>query len=292
VLLEKKSPDGATEQTRLSEAEYTRNVGGALPRLMMGEERSVSVRAGSVTRDGVETRAAIASLSIQDKKVTAAEQQQLANFATQVGSALAPATAAGGKGTFAVQVALTDENLTKLDGRSADDIKTAFSFAKGSLEGGVAPWMDETPAKVNTHYRHAPQQTVKQEFADGERALDRAGHDDQGARESAIRDYQATTGRDLVADVGSHEAMNEIVEELVKARGKPVSEWGPALSTLGRQSSVDVRTALIALTRLADASMVSLEIAAHGVSLGAKRADAPKSAAQIVGPILTPAGVN
>ena len=82
--------------------------------------------------------------------------------------------------------------------------------------------------------------------------------------------------------------MNVIAEEVIKARGKPVTEWGPALSALGTQSSADVRTALVALGRLADASLVSLEVEANGVSVTAKPAAPPKSAAEVVGPILTP----
>lgn len=294
VLLEKKDEAGSIiESSKLTEQEYSRNVSGALPRLLLGEERSLSIRAGSVLKDGVETKAALASLSIMDPKVTQAEQQELAAFASQMGMTLPPTGAAGGKGTFSVQVALTDASLAKLQQRSAEDIRTAFTFAKGGLEGRPAPWTNETLAAVNTHYRYAPQKTVKEEFREGSSAWERSEYGDaSNQRPTLSRDYKTTTGRDLQSDVESQEAMNRIAEELVKVRGKPVSEWGPALSAIGTQSSRDVRTALIALNRLADASLVSLSVSANGATVSAAPQAAPKSVGELVGPILTPAIVN
>jgi hypothetical protein len=295
VLLEKKDAAGSViEQSKLSEQEYSRNVGGLLPRLMVGEERTLSIRAGSVSKDGVETKAALASLSIKDPKVTEGEQKELAAFASQMGMTLPPAGKAGGKGTFAVQVALTDANLQQLQQRSAEDIRTAFTFSKGSIEGSPAPWTNNTPAAVNPHYRYAPQKLVKEEFRDGAQAWNSQATfgDPNGEKSTIVRDYKATTGRDLQSDVESQDAMNRIAEELVKVRGKPVTEWGPALSAIGSQNSRDVRTALVALNRLAGASLVSLSVDANGVAMNASPSAAPKSAADLVGPLLTPAFVN
>lgn len=294
VLLEKKDAAGAVEKTLLSEQEYSRNVSGALPRLMLGEERSLTIRAGSVTQGGVETKAALASLSLKDPKVTEGEQRQLAAFASQMGMTLPPAGKAGGPGTLAVQVALTDANLQKLQQRSADEIKSAFTFAKGSLEGSPAPWENATPAAVNRNYRYAPQKSVKEEFLEARKGWEDVATfgDQDNQKATLVRDYKATTGRDLQRDVESYDAMNRIGDELAKVRGKPVGEWGPALSAIGSQSSGDVRTALVALNRLADASLVSLSVDANGSTVNATVAPPPKTPAEIVGPILTAAGVN
>lgn len=295
VLLEKKDASGSViEKSQLSEQEYSRNVTGLLPRLMIGEERTLAIRAGSVSKDGVETKAALATLSIKDPKVTEAEQKEMAAFATQMGMTLPPAGQTGGKGTFVVQVALTDANLQKLQERSADDIRTAFTFAKGTIEGSPAPWTNNNLAAVNPHYRHAPQKMVKEEFRDGSYALQQQATigDPNGDKSATLRDYKATTGRDLQSDVESQDAMNRIAEEVVKVRGKPVTEWGPALSAIGTQNSRDVRTALVALNRLADASLVSLSVDANGSTMNATPSAAPRSVGDLVGPILTPAGVN
>lgn len=295
VLLEKKDGAGSVvEKKQLTELEYSRNVSGALPRLMLGEERSLSLRAGSVQQDGVETKAALASLSLKDPQVTEGEQRQLAAFASQLGLSLPPAGKAGGAGTMAVQVALTDANLQQLQQRSADEIKTAFAFAKGSLEGSPAPWESSALAAVNPNYRYAPQRSVKEEFLEARKGLEDVATfgDPDGDKAKLVRDYKATTGRDLQRDVESYDAMNRIGDELAKVRGKPVSEWGPALSAIGAQSSADVRTALVALNRLAGASLVSLSVDANGATVNATAAPAPKSAAELVGPILTPAGVS
>lgn len=295
VLLEKHTGEGTpVEKSQLTEQEYTRTVGGALPRLLVGEERSFSFRAGSVTKNGVEAQAAVASLSLKDNKVTASDQQEFAAFATQFGATLPPAVGSGGKGTLDVQVAITDAGLQKLQARSADDIKAAFGDAKARLEGSPAPWSNTGKAAVNKHYGYAPQKTVQQEFQDARKGWEDATTfgDPDNAKPTLARDYKATTGRDLESDLQSYDAMNHIAEQLVKAQGKPVGEWGPALSAVGSQNSRDVRTTLVALHQLADAGVVSMNVDANGARLSSVTGVAPKTTAEIVGPLLTPAGVS
>jgi hypothetical protein len=68
----------------------------------------------------------------------------------------------------------------------------------------------------------------KEEFREGASAWERPDAGDAGNQRPALsRDHKTTTGRGLQSDVESQEAMNRIAEELVKVRGKPVSEWGP-----------------------------------------------------------------
>lgn len=98
---------------------------------------------------------------------------------------------------------------------------------------------------------------------------------------------------DVCHDLASLRARDEIAAAIVSSRGKPVSEWGDALSALGHGSSHEVRAAVLALNRLTDASVVSLSISANAASASkAAEAGGPKTAAEIVGPVLTPAFVN
>lgn len=265
--------------TLLSQADFGRNVGGALPRLFIGEERQVSVRAGSVTRNGTTEQGLTLSLKVQDPKLKQGELAQLDRFAKGMGTPLdklPPLNGSGhaGKATYDVQVALTDSHLTQFRNRSPDDMKLAFGVALKEIDGSATmPLWLEDPSR----FAH-----LKNDFE--------WNNDDTQRKDMAVREYKELTGgRDLGQDIESLAAIERMSKQAVKARGKPVAEWGKLLESVGKQSSRDVRAALLALRRLSGAELVSLNLNAGGVTATAKpEAAATKTIAEIVGPVIGP----
>jgi len=268
---------GAT--TTLTQADYQRSVGGLLPRLFLGEERTVQVRAGSLTKDGVTQNAVAVNLSVKDRKLTQAELAQVERFAKGMGMPFEGLPTLGANETaegsqFNVQVALTDENIAKLRGRSEDDVKLAFAAAHKEIDGNpqLPLWYDQ-PSTFGWYANE----------------LSFANNGDPQRKDMLVRDYKDKYGRDLQSDIDSKQAIDRIVKQLGASQGKPVEEWGKLLESVGKQSSSDVRAAVLALRRLSGAEVVSMSLDAKGVSVAAKpETSAPKTIAEVVGPLLSP----
>jgi hypothetical protein len=81
--------------TLLSTADYGRDVGGVLPRFFMGEERSVAVKAGELTRNGVTQRALGVSLSVKATELKGPELEQCRRCGTALGARGSGLPAAG-----------------------------------------------------------------------------------------------------------------------------------------------------------------------------------------------------
>lgn len=268
---------GAT--TTLSQADYARSVGGLLPRLFIGEERNVQVRAGSLTKDGVTTNAVAVDLSVKDRKLTQGELGQTERFAKAMGMPFDGLPTLGANETtpdsqFHVQVALTDANIEKLRGWDENGVRFAFAAAQKEIDASptLPPWYDD--ASSFSWYEN--EYTV---FSNSE----------PQRKEQVARDYKDKYGRDLSADIDSKRAIDLMVKQLGDAKGKPVGEWGKLLESVGKQSSADVRAAVLALRRLSGAEVVDLSLTAKGVTVAAKpEAAAPKTVAEVVGPMLAP----
>lgn len=268
----------AGSTTLLSQADYGRNVGGFFARLTVGEERSVSVRAGSVERNGTTQQAVAVSLAVKDPKMTGEELQQLQRFGQAMGAPLEglPATQNNhGKADYSVTVALTGDDVAKLRTRTVDDMKLAFANAHREIAGGqTPPWLDQKP--TFDWYKGKLQDA---QFSNG----------DPGARQDVEREYKQQFGRDLSKDIDSEQAIEAISKQVVAARGKPVAEWGKVLESIGKQPSGDVRAATLALKRLASADVVGLSVNVGGKSIAATpQVAAPPTIADITGPLLNP----
>lgn len=276
---------GAIEEpgstTLLAQTDYGRNVGGFFARLTVGEERSVAVRAGAVTKGGVTEQAVAVSLSVKDPKLTGAERNQLERFATAMGSPLAglPAAPANGddlgKAEYQVSVALTGGDVAQLRQWGKEEISLAFANAHREISGDaqLPPWFDQK----------ATFDWYKGQLHDAQ-----FGSDPQ-QRQNVERDYKDQFGRDLSKDIDSAEAIERISTQVLKSRGKPVEEWGKMLESLGKQQSSDVRAAALALKRLAGADVVSLSVTVGGKTVAAQaQGSAPKTIDEITGPLLNP----
>lgn len=262
--------------TLLTQADYGRNVGGFFARLTVGEERSVSVRAGSVTRNGTTQQAVAVSLAVKDPKLTGEELQQLQRFGAAMGApldGLPPVQANLGKGEYQVTVALTGDDVAQLRQRSEDDLRLAFANAHREISGGSAlpPW----------HSEKAVFDWYKGRLSDANLGSD------PNAKQAAEAEYKQQFGRDLLKDIDSQQAIDAIVKQVGAARGKPLGEWGKVLESLGKQPSVDVRASTLALRRLATADVVSLSVTAGGKTVTAQpQVAAPPTIADLTGPLL------
>ncbi len=268
--------------TQLSEATFGRSVGGFLPRLTLGEERNVSVRAGAVTKDGATMNAVAVAMQVKDPKMTGGEVAQLGRFAQAMGTPLngLPQAAAGdslGKGDYQVQVAMTDEGVRKLGTWSEADLRLGFASAQKEIDGGAAlpPSFSEPQAFA----------WYKNEYQSSTTSGD--GGDDQKMRAAA--GYREKYGRDLAVDIESADNVDRMVGAVLDRAGKPANEWGPVLEALGKSQSVDVRAATLALHRLAGAEVTLMHVGVGGKSFDAQaRGAAPKTMAEQVGPMLAP----
>ncbi|MCC6337318.1 MAG: hypothetical protein IT380_25400 [Myxococcales bacterium] len=279
----KGTTNGTVEQpgstTTLSQADYARSVGGLLPRLLMGEERSVQVRAGALTKDGATERAVAVSLGVKDRKLTQAELAQAERFAKAMGMPFEGLPTLGARETaensqFQVTVALTDAHIDKLRGWGEADVRFAFAAAHKEIDGNAQlPLWHEDP----------------QTFAWYEREVHQAQSSDPQRQDMLRRDYQEKYGRNLGDDIDSSRAIDRIVKQLDASKGKPVDDWGKLLESVGKQSSGDVRASVLALRRLSGAEVVAMSLSAKGVTAAAKpEAQAPKTIADVVGPLLAP----
>jgi hypothetical protein len=265
--------------TTLTQADYQRSVGGLLPRLFLGEERTVQVRAGSLTKDGVTQNAVAVNLAVKDRKLTQAELGQVERFAKAMGMPFEGLPTLGAKETaddskFSVQVALTDANITKLRAWDDDGVRLAFAAAQKEIDASptLPPWYDQP-----------------QTFGWYQSELQQATSSDPARKDFLVRDYQDKFGRSLEQDVDSKKAIDRIVTQLDASKGKPVAEWGKLLESVGKQSSSDVRAAVLALRRLSGAEVVDMSLSAKGVTVAAKpEVAAPKTIADVVGPLLSP----
>lgn len=265
--------------TTLSQADYARSVGGLLPRLFIGEERNVQVRAGALTKDGVTTNAVAVNLSVKDRKLTQSELAQTERFAKAMGMPFDGLPTLGARETaensqFNVQVALTDDHIGKLRGWDENGVRFAFAAAHKEIDASptLPPWYDEPSA-----------------FSWYENEFTVFANSEPQRKDQVARDYKDKYGRDLSDDIDSKHAIDRIVKQLGDAKGKPVGEWGKLLESVGKQSSGDVRAAVLALRRLSGAEVVGLSLSAKGVTVAAKpEVAAPKTIAETVGPMLSP----
>lgn len=264
---------GAT--TLLSQADYGRSVGGFFARLAVGEERSVTVRAGSIARGGTTQQAIAVSLAVKDPRLTGAELSQLQRFGEAMSAPLNGLPApqdSHGKADYAVTIALTGDDVAQLRTRSAEDMKVAFATAHREISGGaMPPWFDQKPT-----FDWFKSQLHDAQFGN-----------DPSQRQNVERDYKQQFGRDLSKDIDSERAIEAIAKQVSEAKGKPVGEWGKVLEALGKQPSGDVRAATLALRRLASADVVSLSVNVGGKSITATpQVAAPPTIADVVGPLL------
>ncbi len=267
--------------TQLGEATYNRIVEGVLPRFALGEERNVSVRAGEVTRADGQSEAAIAvRLSVSDPSVSAEELRELVRFAEAMGAptkGLPDPNAAQsfGRGNNSVEVAITDSQLAKLGTWEPNDIRLAFASAQREIEGsaGLPPWYSDRDTleqfrsqlrMANTGPRRDNTLAVKNDYA---------------------RKYP---GRELSRDLASLDAINLVLEQAKKCRGKPVEDWGPVLEAVGMQASNDVRAGLLALHRLSGAEAVQLSSNVGGVTSNSVGGAVPKNLLDLVGSVMLP----
>lgn len=267
--------------TLLSQADYGRNVGGFFARLTVGEERSVAVRAGGVTRNGNTEQAVAVSLAVKDPKLTGAERNQLERFAAAMGSPLAglPAAPANGddlgKAEYQVSVALTGGDVAQLRRWTKDDIALAFATAHREISGDaqLPPWHDQK----------ATFDWFKGQYQDAQFGSD------PSQRQNVEREYKQQFGRDLSKDIDSAQAIERMSAKVIESRGKPVQEWGKLLESIGKQQSSDVRAATLALKRLAGADVVSLSVTVAGKTVAAQpQVAAPLSIDELTGPLLNP----
>ncbi len=270
---------GVTSQ--LGEASYNRVVEGVLPRMAMGEERNVMVRAGTLTTDG-QTRAALSvRLAVSDRKVTANELAEQIRFANAMGVPTGdlpdPARAAKfGRGEMTVELAATHEQLRALGNIKPDDVRLAFATAQRDIEGAEALPVWFTQPEVLEQYRDTLAQTV---FRDSTRQ-------DENAVVSEYRN--AYPGRDLRQDLATADAVKFALAQARSARDQPVEDWGKVLEAVGMQSSNDVRAGLLALHRLTGAELVQLSTRAGGARITASNGTAPKSLHDLVGSTMLP----
>lgn len=263
--------------TLLKETTYDRNVGGFLPRLFVGEERTVSVRAGSVLRGDQRERGVAVTLNVKDRNLKAPEAQQLGRFAQAVGAPLeglpTPKDGELGEARYDVQLALTDDNIEQLRKWQQADIVTAFAAAQKEIEGGakLPPWY--TKPEIFEHYR-------------SELNMPRNGDD---GRPDPRAEYRDRFGRELDADVDSAAAAQLIAKRVLEARGRPPEQWGKVLEAVGKQTSTDVRAAMLAMRKLSGAHVTQLQATVDGRTYAAKpMAAAPPSLATTVGTIMGP----
>lgn len=264
--------------TQLQEATYGRSVSGFLPRLAMGEERSVSVRAGSVIANGDQQDAVALSLDVKDAKLTPDELAQLDRFSKSMGTPLDGLAKAktGGKADYSVAVALTDPMVEQLGTHGEDDLRLAFAAAEKDIDGS---------ASLPPYY------TDPRTFAAYKQQYDDFANNDTGTnpRQQAVSEYKQKYGRDLDRDVDASQAIDRIVKQIQAKQGQPAGEWGSVLEALGKSSSTDVRASSLALRRLVGAEVVGLSVSVGGQSFAAKsEGAAPKSLNDIVGPMLAP----
>ncbi len=266
--------------TLLSQVDYGRNVGGFLARLAVGEERSVTVRAGSVTRGGATQQAVAVSLAVKDPKLTGEELVQLRRFGTAMGAPLdgLPAPQANlGKGEYQVTIALTGGDVERLRQGTDDELRLAFATAHQEIAGGAArpPWFDQQPTF---------------DWYKG-RAQDAQLGNDPNAKQAAEKEYRAQFGRDLGKDIDSQLAIDAVVKQVGAARSRPVGEWGKVLEAIGKQPSGDVRAVTLALRRLSTADVVSLSVTAGGKTVSAQpQVAAPPTIGDVTGPLLNAPG--
>lgn len=264
----------------LSTADYGREVGGVLPRFFMGEERSVAVKAGELTKGGVTQRALAVSLQVKDTELKGPELDQYRRFGEALGAPFTglPAPQGGdlGKAKFTVQVAITTDDLARLSQWRTDDVALAFASAQKDIEGGAMPAWYAQPNAFETWRRQylAPP----------------SGRNDAASVRSRLeRDYKQQTGRDLSDDIATQRAVELIGKKLDQARGKPVEEWGGVLEAVGKQSSSDVRAAVLALNRMAGAQLVNLSLEGRGFNATAQpQAATPRALQDIVGEVMAP----
>lgn len=265
--------------TLLSENTFGRSVGGFLPRLALGEERQVSVRAGTVNRDGKSEQAVAVGLAVKDPSLTGEELAQLGRFASAMGAPLGnlPPTSGDkslGKGDYALQVAMTTEGVAKLSQWGDDDLRLALASAQKEIEGSASlpPWYGEPQAF----------QWYRSQLASPSLEPDR--------KNLVLADYKEKyAGRDLNRDIESANDLDRLVKATLDRRGQPTTEWGPVLEALGKSGSTDVRAAALALHRLAGAEVTLLSVNAAGANYTAKpAAAAPPTMAELVGPTLAP----
>jgi hypothetical protein len=268
--------------TLLSTADYGRDVGGVLPRLFMGEERSVSVKAGELTKGGVTQRAVGVSLTVKDTELKGNELEQYRRFGEAMGAPLVGLPAAAGhdlgKAKFTVQVAITNDDIARLSQWQTADVALAFASAQKDIEGGALPPWFANPQEF-------------EQFRRQYNAPPSGRNDVASVRARLSREYERQTGRDLSDDLSTAKAVELIGKKLDQVRGKPVEEWGGVLEAIGKQSSADVRAAVLAMNRMAGAQLVNLTLEGRGFNaIATPQATTPRALQDVVGEVMAPPG--
>ncbi len=263
--------------TLLKETNYDRNVGGFLPRLFNGEERTVSVRAGSVQRGADKQRGVAVTLNVKDRNLKANEAQQLSRFGQAVGAPIdglpTPKSGELGEARYDVQLALTDKHIEKLRTWQDKDIITAFAAAQAEIDGSkkLPPWYSRPDVFENYKFQ-----------------LNYPHNSDDGRPDPRV-EYKDRFGRDLDDDVASERAAQLIAKRVVEARGKPPEQWGKVLEAVGKQASIDVRAAMLAMHKLSGAYVTQLDVTVGGTTHKAStKLPAPPSLAATVGTVMGP----
>lgn len=267
-------------KTLLSRADFERRVTGALPRLLQGEERTVSVSAGSLSRDGKTEEAVSVAMVINDPKLDPKELEQYRSFGQAMNAPLsglpAPTSKKLGKTEFQVQIALVGDQLHRLNSWRPEDVSLAFASAHKELSGGeLPPWYSDPSGFGN----------IRRQYL----AKPGGPRGDNSHRVRLEAQYEARYGRNLARDLDSAAASELIGEKLVEAQGKPVEQWAGLLEAVGRQSSTDVRAAVVSLRRLGGAELIELSLKGRTFEASAvPEAAAPAATSDLVGKILAP----
>lgn len=257
------------EEVEIGEREYRQQRDGLLPKLLVGEERTSTVSVGSIdpAGDNNEQLHAALVLDVKEPHISKVEHAELTRLARAFGQTLPRAKKPGTAGRLVAEVTLDEKQLQRLCDASSSHIRLAFTHALSELEGTLAPWANDELAKSDPDDPAEPLKTVKQQFLDafaGWQGL--TGSTAVNARDEWAKRYLSTTGRNLERDAMSYQAMHELADAL-DAKSKRAEEWESTFSAIGRMTSRDLRTTLVALHRLGGSDLAHLLIDAGGVRL-------------------------
>lgn len=270
-------------KSQLAEASYTRLVEGSLARLALGEERTVMVRAGALTREGKSQPGVMVQLNVSDGEMTSRELGEHLRFAALMGSSIKglpdPKSEENfGRGNMSVLVSVTTAQLEVLAKKSPADVRHAFALAQRDIDG---------------HKMLPPWYTNHEKFTEYKNRLNTSGREVSAANPETtdnVLDYYKFEfeGRDLKKDIESAEAVELVLEQAADCRGKNVDDWGKVLEAVGMQATTDVRAGLLALNRLSGAQAVQLSMHVKKQRVTSSAGAALPSIADLVGTLSLP----
>ncbi len=230
-------------KTKLQESQYSKHLGGFLPRLFVGEERDVRITGGQVVRpDGSRSQAVAMNMSVKDPRFSAGENREMQSWAKLMGTKLNDMPGGKlGEVRYDVQLSLSDDDVKRLSKLSDEQILAAYGQALADMDGTKPPMWAKRPERFEGLISQARDYQLNRD----------GGYD-------PTRDY--VDGRDFDKDLTSYRAAQEMAKQIGKNRGKPVNEWGKFLSAVGSQGSTDVRAIMLSLHRLAKADLTGLTV--------------------------------